>query len=93
MMNMNLLAVLTPPSIYNGCSTLKTFWEGKFTSEEKFTFSEFSAVNMKNCDRCNFSKYREIKGSAYYVTLDILLRFDSPDKMKITSSESKYNLG
>ena len=41
MMNMNILAVVTPPSIYHGCSTRKTFWE------EKFTVGEFSAVNMK----------------------------------------------
>ena len=41
MMNMKLLAVVTPPSIHNGCSTWKKLWE------EKFTVSEFSAVNMK----------------------------------------------
>ena len=43
MMNMNLLAVLTPMSIYDGCSTRKTFWEGEFTGEEKL----LSAVNIK----------------------------------------------
>ena len=43
MMNMNLLAVLAPPSIYHGCYTKKTFWEEKFTGEEKL----FSAVNMQ----------------------------------------------
>ena len=43
MMNMKLLSVVTPPSIYHGCSTLKTFWEEKFTGEEKL----FSAVNIK----------------------------------------------
>ena len=31
MMNMKLLAVVTPPSTYHGCSTRKTFLEGKFT--------------------------------------------------------------
>ena len=41
MMNMKLLAVVTPPSIYHGCSTHKTFWE------VKFKFGEFTAVNMK----------------------------------------------
>ena len=41
MMNMNILSVVTPLSIYRGCSTLKTFWE------EQFTVGEFSAVNMK----------------------------------------------
>ena len=43
MMNMKLLVVVTPPSIYHGCYTQKTFLGGKFTSEEK----SFSAVNMK----------------------------------------------
>ena len=47
MMNMKILAVLTPPSIYHGCSTHNTFWEGKFSGEENFTLGEFSAVNMK----------------------------------------------
>ena len=87
MINMKLLAVVTPPSIYHGCSTQKTFCEEKFNSEEKL----FSAVNMKNCGRRNVRKHREIKGSDKYVTLDISLKFDSLDKMKITSSESKEN--
>ena len=43
-MNMKILAVLTPPYIYHGCSTWKTFWEGKFIDEENL----FPAVNMKN---------------------------------------------
>ena len=85
MMNMKLLAIVTIPSIYRGCSTRKTFWEKKFTEEEKF----FSAVNMKNCGRCNVSKHKEIKGVYKYVTLDISINFYSLYKMKITSSESK----
>ena len=87
-MNMNLLAVVTPPSIYHGFSTQKTFWEEKFTVEETL----FSAVNMKNCGRCNVRKHKEIKGSDKYVTLDISLKFDNMDKMIITSSESKGKL-
>ena len=87
MMNMKLLSVVTPPSIYHGCSTRKTFWE------EKFTLGEFSAVNMKNCGCRNVRKHTEIKGSDKYFTLDILLKFYSLDKMKITSSDSKDNLG
>ena len=43
MMNMKLLSVVTPPSIYHGCSTWKMFWEEKFTGEENL----FSAVNIK----------------------------------------------
>ena len=81
-MNMKLLAVVTPPSIYHGCSTRKTFWEEKL----------FSAVNMKICGRRNVRKYKEIKGSDKYVTLDISLKFDNLDKMKTTSSESKEKL-
>ena len=77
MMNMKLLPVLTPPSIYHGGSNWKTFWEEKFTSEKKFTLGEFKDVNMKNCGRCNIRKHRDIKGGYKYVTLDISLKFDS----------------
>ena len=70
--------VVTPPSIYHGCSTRKTFREKKFTGEEKL----FSSVNMKNCGRHNVRKHREIKGGEKYVTLDISLKFDSLDNIK-----------
>ena len=50
MMNMNLVAVVTPTSIYHGCPTRKKLRKEKFTGEEKFTLGEFLAVNMKNCD-------------------------------------------
>ena len=86
MMNMKLLSVVTLPYIYHGCSTPKTFWGRKFIGEEKYTVGEFSAVNMKNCDCRNVSKHREIKDSDKYVTLDILLKFYSLDKIRITSS-------
>ena len=89
MMNMNQLVFVTPPSIYHGCSTRKTFWEEKFTGKKDL----FSAANIKNCGRRNVRKHREIRGSDKYVTMDISLKFDSLDKMKITSSESKDNLG
>ena len=88
MMNMKLLAVVTPTSIYHGCSTQRTFWEEKFTGYEKL----FSALNMKNCGCRNVRKHKEIKGSYKYVTLDISSKFDSMDKMKIISSESKLKL-
>ena len=93
MTNMKLLAVVTALSIYHGCSIQKTFWEGEFTGEEKFTLGEFSAVNMKNGGRHNVRKHREIKGSDKYVILEISLKFDSPDKIRITSSESKVKMG
>ena len=57
------------------------------TDEEKFILGEFSAVNMKICVCRHVSKNREIKGSEKYVTLDISLKFDSLEKMRITSSE------
>ena len=65
MMSMNLLAVVTPPYIYHGCSTWKTLWE------EKVTLGEFTAVKMKNCGRFIVRKHREIKGSDKYVTLKL----------------------
>ena len=81
-----------PPSIDHGCSNRKTFWEEKFTGEKKFTLGEFSAVSMKNCDRRNVRKQRKIKGSDKYVTLNISLKFDSLEKIRITSSESEVKL-
>ena len=87
MMNMKLPSVVTPPSIYHGCSTRKTFWEGKFRGEEKLTLVEFTAVNMKNCGPRNVRKHGDIKFSDNYVTLDILLNFDSLENMMITYSE------
>ena len=93
MMNMNLLAAVAPPYIYHDWPFWKMFWEVNFTGEEKFRLREFTDVNMKNCGRCNVRRYREIKGSDKYVTLDILLKFDSLNNMKITSSESKDDLG
>ena len=80
-MNMKLVAVLTPPSIYHGCSTQKTFWEEIFT-----------LVNMKNCSRRNIGKHREIKNGENYITLGIPFNFRSLGKMKITYSEPKLYL-
>ena len=48
---------------------------------------------MKKCGRLNVRKHRDIKGSDKYVTLNISLKFDSLDKIIITSSESKVKLG
>ena len=50
-------------------------------------------MNMKICCLQNVRKPRYIKGSDEYVTLDILLKFDSLDNMKVISSGSKYILG
>ena len=80
---MNLLAVVTPPSIYHGWSTWKTLWE------EKATLGEFAPVNRKNCGRLNVRKHREIKNAEKYIALDISLKFGSLDNTKIISSELK----
>ena len=82
---MKFLAVVTPPSIYYGCSTRKKLWEEKFTGKEDL----FLSMNMKICGRQNVRKHNEIKGSDKCVTLDISSKFYSMDKMKTTSSESK----
>ena len=52
--------VVTPLSIYHGCSTGKTFWEEKFTGKKQ---DLFEPVNMRNCGKRNFRKHREIKES------------------------------
>ena len=89
---MKFLVVVTPPSIYHGCSTWKTFWEEKFTGKKQ---DLFESVNMKNCGQRNARKHKEIKGSDKCVTLNIYeilnmsKKFDNLKKMETTSSESK----
>ena len=86
---MKFLVVVTPSSIYHGCFTRKTFWEEKFTGKKDL----FQSVNRKNCGHRKFRKHKEIKGSDKIVTLDISEKFDSMNKMKTTSSDSKGKLG
>ena len=81
---MKFLVIVTPPSIYHGCSTRKTFWEGKFTGKK----SLFQSVNMKIYGRRKVRKHHEIKGSDKIVTLNVSSNFDSLNKMETTSSES-----
>ena len=84
---MNLLVVVTPLSIYRGCSTRK-----KFLVEE-FSLDDFTPVNMK-CFGCrNYRKHRGIKNGYNYITLGIYLKVGSMNNMKIKSSEPKYYLG
>ena len=80
---MKFLLVVTPQSIYHGCSTWKTLWEENFTGKEDL----FLSVNMKTCGRRKVRKHKEIKGSDKSVTLDISSKFDILNKMKTTSSE------
>ena len=85
---MKFLVVVTPPSIYHGCSTRKTFWEEKFTGKQDL----FQSMNMKNCGRRKVRKHKDIRGSDKCVTLNISAKFDSLNKMDTTSSESKGKL-
>ena len=48
---------------------------------------------MKNCGRRKVRKHKDIKGNDKIVTLNVSAKFDSLNKMKITSSESKGKLG
>ena len=86
---MKFLVVVSPPSIYHGCSTRKTFWKENFTGKKDL----FHSVNMKNWGRRKVRKHKEIKGSDKIVTLNISAKFDSLKKMETTSSESKGKLG
>ena len=86
---MKFLVVVTPPSIYHGCSTRKTFWEEKFTGKQNL----FQSMNMKHCGRRKVRKHKEIRGSDKCVNLNISKKFDSLNKMETTSSESKGNWG
>ena len=85
-MNTELLVVVTPLSIYHGCSTRKTFWK------ENFTLGELKPVNMKNCGHRNIRKHRDIKNGEKYITLEISLSFVSLDEMRIKYSDPKYYL-
>ena len=85
---MKFLVVVTPLSIYHGCSTRKTFWEENFTGKKDL----FHSVKMKNCGRRKVRKHKEIKGSDKIVTLDLSAKFDSLNKMETTYSESKEKL-
>ena len=92
---MKFLVVVTPPSIYHGCSTRKTFWEEKFTGKKQMFFV---SVNIRNCGQRDVRKHKEIKGSDTCVTLniyEILIiseKFDDLNKMETTSLESKVEL-
>ena len=53
----------------------------------------FQSVNMKNYGRRKVRKHKEIKGSDKIITLNVSEKFESLNKMKTTSSESKRKLG
>ena len=86
---MKFLEVVTPPSIYHGFSTQKTFWEEKFTGKKDL----FQSMNMKNGGCRKVRKHKDIKCSDKIVTLNVSEKFDSLSKMETTSSESKEKWG
>ena len=86
---MKFLVVVTPPYIYHGCSTQKTFWEEKFTGKKDL----FQSVNMKNGGCRKVRKHKDIKSSDKIFTFNVSAKFDSLKEMKNTSSESKGKLG
>ena len=47
---------------------------------------------MKICGRRKFRKHKEIKGSDRIVALNVSAKFDSLNKIKTTSSDSKGKL-
>ena len=65
------------------------FWEEIFIGKKDL----FKSVNMNNCGRHKVRKHKEIKGNDKIVTLNISAKFDSVNKMKTKSSESKGKLG
>ena len=85
---MKFLVVVTPPPIYHGCPTQKTFWEEKFTVKQDL----FDSMNMKTCGRRKVMKHKEIKISDKCVTLNIYdilnisENFDDLNKMETTYS-------
>ena len=88
-MNKKLLEVTTPQYIYHGCFTRKKLWEEKFTVDKNRTLGDITFMNMKNCGCRNFRRHRDIKVSERYVILDVLLKFDSLEKIRIKSPKSK----
>ena len=78
-MNMELLAVVTPPPYTCICwSTCKTFWGENFTP-----------VNITTCGRHNVRKHGEIKNGEKYIILDISSKVDGKDKRGVISSISR----
>ena len=75
---MKLLADVTPPAIYHGCSIQKNF------EEEKFTL-----VNMTSCGRHNVRKHREINNGDQYITLGFSLNLNCLYKREAVSWGSR----
>ena len=79
---MKFLVVLTPPSVYHGCSTRKTFLEEKLTGKKDL----FQFMNMKICGRRKVRKNKESKGSDKIFTLNVSANFDSLNNIFVFNS-------
>ena len=67
---MKFLSVVTPPYIYHGWSTWKTFWEKKFKS-----------VSIRKWGRQNIRENMYIKNGDQYIKLEIYLKLDYMDNI------------
>ena len=79
---MKLPVIVTPPSIYYGLSTRKSFWE-----------DNFALVKMRSCWIHNVRKHKDINNGDQYISLDISYKLDYIDKRKVTSLVSRYYVG
>ena len=73
---MKLLSVVTPPAIYHGCPTQKTFWKENCTP-----------VNMKSRRRHNVRKYIKIENGEQYIALDIYWNIYCMENREVNYSE------
>ena len=90
---MKFLVVVTPPSIYHGCSTRKTFREEKFTGKQDL-FESVNITILVIAKLGNTRRSRLLTGVTLniYEILNISEKFESRNKMETTSSESKVEL-
>ena len=65
---MKFLVVVSPPSIYHGCSTRKTFWEENFTGKKQ---DLFVSSHMINCGQRKVRRHKDNKDSDERVTLNM----------------------
>ena len=85
---MQLLAVVTPTSIYHGSYTWNTFWLRKIPF-----LVNLHLWTWKNCGCHNVRKQRDIKDIDKYIILSISLKFGSMNNTIITYPEPKDYLG
>ena len=77
--------MVAPPGRRSGRKSPQSRKSSHLVSSQLQTFA--------NCGRPNVRKYRDINDSDKYITSYISLKFGSLEKMRITSSDPKDNLG